>query len=200
MGLPFKFPFPFPGPSGSPLPTPPVPVPGASGQPSPIPFPFPFPNPSPAPGPQPDAGAFPTSWTAFEDEVLARTNQTRAQGVVCGNQSMPPAPPVAPNSQLQAAARAHSRDMATRNFFDHSNPDGRDPSDRARSAGYNSTFVGENIAAGQTTPAEVVQAWIKSPGHCVNMMDPRYKVLGVGYFFEGQGDEFHHYWTQDFGG
>ena len=57
----------------------------------------------------------------------------------------------------------------------------------------------ENIAAGQTDPARVVQAWVESPGHCLNLMDPRYRVLGVGYFFES-GDRFGHYWTQNFGG
>jgi uncharacterized protein YkwD len=89
--------------------------------------------------------------------------------------------------------------MAMRHYFDHTSPEGRGPSNRAAEAGYQSTFVGENIAAGQPDPARVVQAWTESPGHCVNMMDPRYRVLGVGYFFQS-GDRFGHYWTQDFGG
>jgi len=113
---------------------------------------------------------------------------------------MPPAPPLAPNAQLRAAARGHSKDMADRNYFEHTNPEGAGPAERAQAAGFSSSFVGENIAAGQTDPAKVVDAWIKSPGHCVNMMDPRYHLLGVGYFFDGKGDKFEHYWTQDFGG
>ena len=168
----------------------------------PLPWPngqFPLPWPSPAPQPAPTDG-WPAEWTAWEDDVLARTNQTRARGVVCGGQSMPPAPPVGPNAALRSAARGHSRDMADRNYFEHDNPEGRGPSQRAQAAGFSSSFVGENIAAGQQNPERVVQAWIDSPGHCVNMMDPRYKVLGVGYFFEGGGDRFSHYWTQDFGG
>lgn len=161
----------------------------------PIPLPFPGANPQPT---QPTDG-WPGQWQAWEDEVLARTNAVRARGVVCGNQQMPPAGPVQPHGALRNSARGHSRDMANRNFFDHTNPEGMGPGQRARGAGFSSSFVGENIAAGQTDPARVVQAWIDSPGHCVNMMDPRYKFLGVGYFFEG-GDRFEHYWTQNFGG
>lgn len=52
--------------------------------------------------------------------------------------------------------------------------------------------VGENIAAGQRSPQEVVQAWMKSPGHRANIMNPRFTKLGVG--------ETNHYWTQDFAG
>jgi uncharacterized protein YkwD len=194
------------------FPLPPLPTSqgGNGGFPFPFPttgnFPFPFPTPSPGPGPVPTpqppiaSDDWPAQWQAFEDEVLLRTNQTRARGVVCGGQAMPPAGPVGPNAALRRSARGHSKDMADRNFFDHTNPEGAGPMHRAKAAGFSSTFVGENIAAGQTDPARVVQAWIDSPGHCVNMMDPRYKVLGVGYFFDGKSDRFEHYWTQNFGG
>ena len=90
--------------------------------------------------------------------------------------------------------------MAQRNYFDHTSPEGAGPGHRAKAAGYPSSFVGENIAAGQPTPASVVQAWVDSPGHCVNMMDPRYRALGVGYFFDDGNDRYGHYWTQEFGG
>jgi len=113
---------------------------------------------------------------------------------------MGPAGPVVTHPTLRASARGHSRDMAQRNYFDHTTPEGVEPSQRAAAAGYRSTFVGENIAAGQPTPASVVAAWVKSPGHCVNLMDPRYRFLGVGYFFEAGQDRFGHYWTQNFGG
>lgn len=195
------FPFP-PLPSQSPPPS------GSGGQTSggwPLPwpggasFPFPFPSgPSAEPGGQ--AGQWPAGWAAFEDEVLVRTNDVRARGAVCGGQQLPPAGPLSPNGALRAAARGHSQDMAQRNYFEHSTPEGVTPAQRAKNAGYPSGFVGENIAAGQPTPASVVQAWVDSPGHCVNMMDPRYRVLGVGYFFEDGGDRFNHYWSQELGG
>jgi uncharacterized protein YkwD len=197
------FPFP-PLPSSSPDPS------GQGGQPQqggwtlPWPggqsFPFPFPGGGPGAEPAPPSGNWPAAWSAFEDEVLLRTNDVRARGAVCGGQQMPPAGPVSPNGALRAAARGHSQDMAQRNYFEHSTPEGVTPAQRAKNAGYPSGFVGENIAAGQPTPASVVQAWVDSPGHCVNMMDPRYRVLGVGYFFEDGNDRYNHYWSQEFGG
>ncbi len=212
-----RFPLPpLPGGGGSPVPTS---GPSGGGFPGGFPFPLPFPTtggqgggagnglplpipwPNPAPGPNSSqTDDWPAQWSAWEEEVLARTNATRARGVVCGGQSMPPAPPVSLNGSLRTAARRHSKDMADRNYFEHENPEGAGPADRAQAAGFSSTFVGENIAAGQTSPERVVQAWIDSPGHCVNMMDPRYKVLGVGYYFDANSDKYGHYWTQDFGG
>jgi uncharacterized protein YkwD len=133
--------------------------------------------------------------TAQEDEVLALTNQRRAQGASCGGQVFGPAGPLAHNAQLQAAARNHSRDMATRGYFSHQSPEGAGPSDRARAAGYPSGFIGENIAAGYPTPAAVVEGWMQSPGHCLNIMEPRYRYLGVGHHAGSRS-----YWTQNFGG
>lgn len=112
---------------------------------------------------------------------------------------MPPVGPVALDTTLRLAARRHSQDMAARNYFEHDTPEGVGPAGRAAAAGYRSRFVGENIAAGQIDPARVMKAWMDSPGHCKNLMDPDYRVLGVGYYFEG-GDRYEHYWTQDFGG
>lgn len=89
--------------------------------------------------------------------------------------------------------------MAIRNYFEHTSPEGAGPSDRAHAAGYVGTFVGENIAAGQADPTRVVQAWIDSPGHCSNLMDPRFRFLGVGFYFE-QANKFGEHWTQNFGG
>jgi uncharacterized protein YkwD len=159
----------------------------------------PSPSPAPNPGPAPGADNWRSDWAAFEDDVLRRTNEQRALGAVCGGRPMGPAAPLSAQGQLRNAARGHSQDMGTRHYFDHSSPEGRGPSDRAVAAGYQSSFVGENIAAGQADPAAVVRAWVESPGHCLNMMDPRYRFLGVGYYFQ-PGDRFGHYWTQDFGG
>jgi len=113
---------------------------------------------------------------------------------------MPPVGPVAADAILRASARGHSADMARRNYFSHTSPEGAGPADRAVGAGYQGRMVGENIAAGQTDPARVVQAWIDSAGHCENLMDGRYRVLGVGYVYDGDpSDRFAHYWTQNFG-
>ena len=185
-------------PGGQPqAPTGPAPAPPGAAPPAPAP-PSPAP-PSPAPPAPPPSNDWPADWARFEQEVLAETNARRARGAVCGNQSFGPAGPVRAHGVLRTAARRHSDDMAARGFFDHTNPDGRSPADRAIAAGYQGGFVGENIAGGQTTPRQVVQEWMDSPGHCLNIMDPRYTALGVGYVFR-PGARFRHYWTQNFGG
>jgi uncharacterized protein YkwD len=169
------------------------------------PFPWNPPNAQPPPvqpppiQPPPPGGNWPAAWVAFEDDVLRETNKWRAYGAVCGGKPFPPVGPVGPHPQLRNAARGHSSDMARRDYFDHDTPEGVGPMQRAKSAGYPGGFVGENIAAGQRTPREVVKAWIDSPGHCLNIMEPRYVYLGVGYLFE-QGDQFGDFWTQNFGG
>jgi uncharacterized protein YkwD len=106
---------------------------------------------------------------------------------------------VSPHPALTRSARGHSRDMAVRDYFDHRSPEGHGPMQRAQAAGFEGGFVGENIAAGYRSPRDVVQGWMDSPGHCLNVMEPRYRFLWVGYFFEG-GDKMGHYWTQNFGG
>jgi uncharacterized protein YkwD len=122
-----------------------------------------------------------------ESQVVALTNtQRRAQGC----------PPLAVNSTLTSLARAHSRDMAARGFFDHVNPDGRSPSDRMIAAGYRYRMAAENIAAGQRTPREVVTAWMNSPGHRANILNCSLRQIGVGY---ATGGPYGSYWTQDFG-
>ena len=106
------------------------------------------------------------------------------------------------NIELQTAAQGHSRDLANGDYFSHTGLDGRKPWDRAEDAGYNYYTVGENIAAGQRSPAEVVQAWIDSPPHLANLMNPAFSEIGIGYEFL-QDDtgiiNYNHYWTQLFG-
>ena len=102
------------------------------------------------------------------------------------------------NSILVSVARAHSKDMAVNHYFDHNSQDGRTPFDRMRSAGYHGNLMGENIAAGQPTPAAVMDAWMHSPGHRANILNCGYKVIGVGVY-RLAGSPFGVYWTQDFG-
>jgi uncharacterized protein YkwD len=104
------------------------------------------------------------------------------------------------NAALRTAARGHSEDMATRNYFSHTSPDGRTFSQRMSNAGYAGTFPwAENIAVGQSSPASVVNGWMGSTGHCTNIMNPSFRAIGVGYAYSA-GSSYRHYWTQDFGG
>jgi uncharacterized protein YkwD len=84
--------------------------------------------------------------------------------------------------------------MRDRNFFDHVNPDGLDPFERARQAGQTNARA-ENIAYGQANPAAVMEAWMNSSGHRANMLDCGLRTLGVGVA-EGSGGPW---WTQLFG-
>jgi uncharacterized protein YkwD len=118
-------------------------------------------------------------------EVLRLVNDERAQ-VGCS--------PVAANSSLTDLAQAFSEDMAARGFFDHTDPDGASPWDRAAKAGI-TDLGGENIARGQSDAAAVMDAWMNSPGHKANILNCDFKTLGVGVHFAAGGP----WWTQDFG-
>ena len=101
------------------------------------------------------------------------------------------------NEQLFKAAQGHCADMANGDFFDH-----RHMVERVRKEGYPSFFVGENIAAGRSTPEEVLRDWMNSPGHRNNILNPDYAEIGVGHHYRGDDPgrfRYKHYWTQIFG-
>ncbi|WP_299959917.1 CAP domain-containing protein [uncultured Roseobacter sp.] len=78
--------------------------------------------------------------------------------------------PLAYSMMLQNAAEAHAQDMAVRGFFDHRGSDGSDVGERVSRQGYEWCFVAENIAKGQPSLADVMQAWAGSQGHRRNML------------------------------
>ncbi|WP_222930803.1 CAP domain-containing protein [Allochromatium palmeri] len=127
--------------------------------------------------------------TAFETETATLTNNERQMNGLHR---------LAWNDLLLASARGHSIDMATNGYFSHTGLDGRDSSDRISDAGYSWNYAAENIAAGQTTPIEVVDAWMNSPGHRANILNSVVCDLGVGYTYDA-GSYYRHYWTQNFG-
>jgi len=139
------------------------------------------------PGPQPGQWAHPPGGDPLAEVVLLTNQQRQAHGL----------PPLAPEPLLARAAAAHSTDMATRQFFDHRNPDGLQVADRVTALGYRYATVAENIAAGQRTPAEVVTGWMNSPGHRRNILLPEITQIGVGY--APSTDAYGCYWTQVFG-
>jgi uncharacterized protein YkwD len=131
--------------------------------------------------------------------VLELTNQRRAQGANCGGASYPPVPPLAAHPLLVQSARGHAKDMGDNDFFSHTNLQGQSSGDRIDATGYQGSPVGENIAAGQSSPAQVVQGWMESDGHCKNIMNDSYVNLGVGYYLAPNA-QYEHYWVQNFGG
>lgn len=132
-------------------------------------------------------------------EILAYVNAARAVPRSCGTQFFQAAAPLAWNEALGAAALAHSRDMAARRHMAHGGSDGSEVGMRATRAGYGWRTVGENIAAGQTSPREAVDGWIESPGHCANLMNPEFKEMGAGYAISRARMPGFAYWTQVFG-
>lgn len=100
------------------------------------------------------------------------------------------------NDQLAVAAAVHAKDMADRDYFSHYSPEGEDVGDRATQAGYQWAWVGENIAKGQRTAAQVVQAWMDSPGHRENIVREEFTELGVAVWEDALGTL---YWVQAFG-
>jgi uncharacterized protein YkwD len=158
--------------------------PGTASETAPKPSPAPpVVEEAPAPAPAPVAAAVPANVGA-EDQVLALVNAERA-AAGCGA--------LAGDAGLAAVARAHSADMRDRGFFDHTNPDGLSPFDRAERAGLSARV--ENIAYGQQGAAEVMDSWMNSPGHRANILDCSLTRLGVG-MAEGAGGPW---WTQLFG-
>lgn len=141
---------------------------------------------------------WPADWVAMEHEVLARVNEIRLAGATCADDVYPPVAEVDWNEELANAARGHSQDMGDQGYFAHDSLDGRSPWERMRDASFFGSPVAENIAAGSSTAAAVVNSWMNSPGHCRNIMSSRATVLGVGYAYVA-GSPWGHYWTQAFG-
>ena len=112
--------------------------------------------------------------------ALQLVNDVRARGVHCGDELFGPAPPVTLSGTLAGVALGHASDMAEKNYFEHVDPAGKSPADRVRAVGYSEKLVGENIAFGPKSVDEVVQGWLDSPGHCENIMDPRFAEMGLG--------------------
>jgi len=132
-----------------------------------------------------------------QEQALAKINAARAVARQCGDTAYGAAPALRWNDKLASVASAHSADMAARNYFSHTNPEGLTPSDRAQAAGYG-RGVGENIAAGQRTMDDAMTAWLKSPGHCSNIMSTRYQDYAIGCA-TNQSSQYGIYWTQSFG-
>ncbi|MED4452659.1 CAP domain-containing protein [Metabacillus fastidiosus] len=121
--------------------------------------------------------------SAFEQKVIDLTNQERAkQGLS----------PLKLDTKLSQIARTKSLDMKNKGYFSHTSPTYGSPFDMMKQFGISYTSAGENIAKGQRSPEEVVNAWMNSEGHRANILNSSYTHIGVGYVEDGN------YWTQMF--
>lgn len=135
---------------------------------------------------------------AFRASLLQAVNQARAEPRQCGSQSMPAAAPLRWERRLFAAARGHSADMARLDYMSHTGRDGRSVAQRVLAQGYPWSVVGENLAAGPRSVDEVVEGWLASPGHCVNLMKRDFAEVAVACV-QREGTTWGHYWTMVLG-
>ena len=120
---------------------------------------------------------------SVEEEVVRLVNVERAkQGLS----------PLSIDWELARVAKYKSQDMHDRNYFSHTSPTYGSPFNMIKNFGISYKAAGENIAKGQKSAAQVVQAWMNSQGHRANIMSTSYTHIGVGYVADG------HYWTQMF--
>ncbi len=157
----------------------------------------------------------PTS-PSLSDETKQRyldaINEARSKTQDCGDKGiMDPAPAVKWSEKLYQAAYLHSQDMALSDYFSHTGSGeesdtvaqaehpgtGSSPKERIEYTGYIWRSYGENIAAGYDTLQSVIEAWLKSPGHCANIMNPNFKEVSMSMYYK-EGSDYGYYWTQDF--
>lgn len=123
---------------------------------------------------------------AFEAQVLALINRERARYGLR---------PVRYEGRLDSAAEKHARHMSLAGKMAHDGIGDGDPGERIRAEGFRNAW-GENVATGQTSPAQVVREWMASPEHRRNILDPNYSKMGVSYVTAANGRS---YWAQAFG-
>ena len=171
-------------PTATPMPPSPTPVPTSPTATAPRPTATPAPptatpqppSPTPVPPSPTPAVCDPAPNAGYENEVVQRINQARQDNGL---------PPLQVNAALQAAARAHTRDMICNDFFSHTGSDGSQPWDRASRYGYAWSWIAENLFMGWgLTPATVVDGWLNSSGHRANMLAPEAVHIGVGYMYD----------------
>lgn len=122
------------------------------------------------------------------EEVLRLVNIERAKVGVR---------PLRLSPELQRATEIRAQELVQ--LFDHQRPNGKKCFSVLRNT---NAYLGENIAAGRDTPAGVVDQWMNSPGHRGNILNGRYRELGVGYYYASGNDSqgYRHYWVQMFRG
>jgi uncharacterized YkwD family protein/spore coat assembly protein SafA len=122
----------------------------------------------------------------FENQVIKLTNAERTKRGLS---------PLKADWQLSRVARYKALDMRDRNYFSHTSPTYGSPFNMIKEFGLSYTAAAENIAAGQTTPQAVVNAWMASAGHRANILSPNYNEIGVGY---AKGGSYGAYWSEMF--
>jgi uncharacterized protein YkwD len=107
--------------------------------------------------------------------------------------------PLVEEARLTSAAESYAAYMASANFFSHTGADGSRMVGRNEASGYVGwRFMGENLAAGQSTPERVVEGWMKSPAHRANVLADEACEIGIGHAYSG-GSRYKNYWSMEIG-
>ncbi|MFB7369563.1 CAP domain-containing protein [Streptomyces sp. NPDC056222] len=178
-------------PSIAPSPPPSGPAPASAPSPSPTSVPAPA---RPTPARQKAAVPGPLQAVA---PVVGKVEQYVEQVVLLANAEREKAgcSPLRSHSKLRSAAQAHADDMAERNYYEHTSPEGRDAGDRITAAGYAWSGWAENIHRGPKSPAAAMEDWMNSDGHRRNILNCSFKDIGVGVKLTANGP----WWVQNFG-
>ena len=145
-----------------------------------------------------------TTTGATLQSMLDNINEARGTARTCeeGGQEFPAQPALQWSTSLADIAQLHSMDMAEKGYFSHTSADGTSMSQRVRPY-WPSGWIGENIAASSVDRDDqyVVNMWLNSTGHCELIMNPNFSHAGIGVGRDEQnGYDYHHFWTQNFGG
>lgn len=132
-----------------------------------------------------EQAALPADWPT---QMLAAVNKVRAEAglkkvTLCG--------------PLSAAAQRMTDDMASNDYFSHTSPDGRDLWQRLGDVGVKGRAAAENLAAGHDSVKDAMAAWLSSPEHRANMLNPSMRRAGFG-FSQSPDSTYGTYWAQDF--
>jgi uncharacterized YkwD family protein len=119
-------------------------------------------------------------------QVLDLVNQERVKAGVA---------PLKLSNSLDKMASVKAADMRDKQYFDHTSPTYGSPFNMMTTFGISYSYAGENIAAGQKTPTDVMNSWMNSSGHRANILNPNYTELGVGL---AKGGSYGTYWVQEF--
>ena len=124
--------------------------------------------------------------SSYADEVIRLVNKEREKAGLSSLEA---------NKELTSAAEVRAKEISK--VFGHTRPDGNSFNTAAKEAGFDGDYIGENIAGGRMTPADVVEGWMNSEGHRKNILRPEYNYIGVAYLHKSNS-EYGRYWVQIF--
>lgn len=121
---------------------------------------------------------------AFAAEFVSQINEVRSSGCMCDGRYQPNVTKVKWHPKLELSATLHARQMMRYHFFEHYSKGGKNIGERVQAVGYPWRTVGENLARGQRSVAEVIEDWMESPKHCHLLMNPKFEEMGAAHVGE----------------